>query len=67
MSSTELHSVEEAVEQLVGKFNEAAAIKFLRSNKGDIPEFCLQVKDRYSENDSTTPILLLASIIEKLV
>lgn len=42
-------------------------INFLRNNRGEIGEFCLQVKDSYGENDKSTPLLMMAVLIEKLL
>ncbi len=43
------------------------AIAYLRENRNDIGEFCLQVKECYLENDTITPFLRLAQLIEELL
>ena len=59
-------NVEEAVKCFQdGKTKEA--IMYLRENRNDISEFCLQIKDCYSEKDTTTPILKLAQLIDELL
>jgi hypothetical protein len=59
-------NVEEAV-QCFQDNNNAAAIEYLRENRKDIGEFCLQVKECYSENDRNTPFLRLAGLIDELL
>ena len=62
----EAQSIEEAVSRLLDG-NQNAAIEFLRANPDDVSEFCLQVRDKYGDKDSTTPIMKLSMIIEKLL
>jgi|GEM_PF-563923 len=59
-------SVEEAVKCFLdGKDDET--ISFLRNNKGEISEFCLQIRDSYGEDDKITPFMLIARLIERLL
>ena len=44
-----------------------AETSFLKENKKLVSEFCLKVKDRYSADDSATPILKLSRLIERLL
>lgn len=62
----EPQSIEEAVRALI-EGNEEAAIAYLRKNPDDTGEFCLQVRDSYSETDTSTPPLKLAGLIKKLL
>lgn len=55
-----------AIEMLIDG-QEQGAIDFLRSNPEEVVEFCLSVQDRYAETDRTTPMILVARIIEKLL
>lgn len=59
-------NVEEAV-QCFQDDNKKAAIEYLMENRNDIGEFCLKVKECYSENDSNTPFLRLADLIDELL
>jgi len=66
IETTKPKSVEEAVQCFQDDKTEAT-IKYLRENRNDIGEFCLQVKECYSENDMSTPFLRLAELIDKLL
>ena len=58
-------SVEEAVELYTGgKLDEDGAVAYLRSNKNQITEFCLQTYEAYSEGDKSG-IIKLGMILEK--
>ncbi|HBH46167.1 MAG TPA: hypothetical protein DDX47_02255 [Candidatus Jacksonbacteria bacterium] len=64
--SNEPKSVEAAVRCFLdGDTN--VAIAFLRANRDEITEFCLQVRDSYTESDRATPFAMLARLIEKLL
>lgn len=59
-------TVEDAVNSfLQEKYDDV--INFLKNNREEIGEFCLQVKDSYGENDKSTPLLMMAVLIEKLL
>lgn len=61
-----LKTVEEAVKCFHDdKYDDA--INFLRNNRKEIGEFCLQIRDSYGENDKSTPFLRIAMLIEKLL
>lgn len=60
-------TVEEAVREYANTGDVESAVAFLKTNKGEVTEFCLQLRDRYGEKDTTTAILLIARILEKLL
>ena len=62
----EPQSVQDAVSRLIGGDTEAA-VAFLRANREEVAEFCLQVRDTYQESDTTTPFVQLALLIESLL
>jgi hypothetical protein len=41
-------------------------IKYLRENRQEISEFCLQIKDAYKETDRGTPFLMIAGLINEI-
>jgi len=60
----------ETVEEAVTRFQDddsEAAISFLRDNKREVGEFCMQIRDKYADNDTATPFLRLAKLIEELL
>ncbi len=62
-----IKSTEEAVTLFTsGEWNENDAISYLKENKKETAEFCLQVIESYSEKDKTGAIRL-GMIIEKLL
>ena len=63
----EPQSVEDAVRRFMEDDNIEATTTFLRANRGEVAEFCLQVRDRYAESDRTTPFVELARLIETLL
>lgn len=68
-------SIPEAVSFINSNFGRdiTPVIEFLKKVKptDEIPspvtEFCLSIKDSYESNDSTTPVVILADLIEKLL
>jgi hypothetical protein len=62
----EPQTTEHVVSQFINGNNEVA-ISFLKDNKNEIGEFCLQVRDAYGENDKSTPFLKLAEIINLII
>lgn len=62
----EPQSTEEAVSCFLNGDNNAA-VSYLRNNRDEIGEFCLQVRDAYQEHDTTTPFLELAQLIDSLL
>lgn len=63
----EPQSVEDAARRFIEDYDTEAAATFLRANREDVGEFCLQVRDRYAERDRTTPFLELARLIQSLL
>jgi hypothetical protein len=63
----ELQSVADAVSRFIEDDDVNAAVTFLRANREEVGEFCLQVADRYAINDRTTPLLELARLINSLL
>jgi hypothetical protein len=60
-------SVEEAVKLFVGgEFDENDAINYLRANRGEVTEFCLQTFEKYQGGDKSG-IIKLGMIIDKLL
>ena len=59
-------NVEEAVESFTNKHDMELIIEYLRKNREDITEFCLQVSEAYKEGDNTG-VMKLSQIIEKLL
>lgn len=59
-------TVEEAI-KCFHDDNYEATINFLRNNRDEIGEFCLQIRDSYNEGDKSTPFLRLSMLIEKLL
>ncbi len=59
-------STEEAVSAFLEGDNDAA-VSYLRSNRDEIGEFCLQVRDTYQEHDTNTAFLQLAQLIDSLL
>lgn len=69
-STNEDEIKEEELNEAVEKFidgNMEQTIAFLKENKKLVSEFCLKLKDRYGINDSTTPVLELSRLIERLL
>ena len=64
--SNEPQSVKEAATRFL-EGDTDATVAYLRMNKDDVGEFCLQVRERYDSNDAKTPILRLAELIEFLL
>ncbi len=59
--------VEDAVDAFInGEVDELKIIDYLRANRDNITEFCLQVNESYQSGDKTGTIKL-ATIIEKLL
>lgn len=59
-------SVEDAVSRFI-EGDTQAAIAFLRKNREEVGEFCLQIRDRYSETDTATPFLEISKLIQALL
>ena len=60
-------SVKEAVGLFVnGEYDENKVIEYLRANRGEVGEFCLQTYEAYRSGD-TTGIIRLGMIIDKLL
>ncbi len=59
-------TVEEATRRFLDDDTEGA-ITFLRANREEVAEFCLQVRDAYSESDRATPFVRLAQLIDSLL
>ena len=59
-------TVEDAVHLLTREHNEDGAIEYLRANREDSAEFCLQTFESYQSGDKTG-IMQLGKIIEKLL
>ena len=59
-------TIDDAVELLQNN-NIEEVINFLKEHKDEVGDFCLSVKDHYKEGDTTTPILILAQLIRKLL
>ncbi len=55
-------STKEAVSRFLDGDNDA-----IIPHKDEIGEFCLQIRDSYTENDKTTPFLKLSMLIEELL
>ncbi|MBU1164887.1 hypothetical protein KKA15_05005 [Patescibacteria group bacterium] len=62
----EPQSTEEAVSRFLDGDNNAA-VSFLRNHRDEIGEFCLQIRDTYQKNDTATPFLELAKLIDSLL
>jgi hypothetical protein len=63
----EPQSVGEATRRFIEDEDIEAAIAFLRANREEVAEFCLQVRDRYAESDRTTPFVELTRLIQTLL
>ncbi|MBI2055932.1 MAG: hypothetical protein HYT37_00945 [Candidatus Sungbacteria bacterium] len=61
------NSLESIVEAYSREHDVTEVIIYLRAHKEDIGEFCLQLRDLYGEKDTSTPYLLIANILEKLL
>lgn len=60
-------SVEEITKQFTqGDLNENQVIDYLRANRNDVTEFCLQTFEAYQSGDKTG-IIKLGMIIEELL
>lgn len=63
----EMGGLEEVVDSFINNKNTNEVIDYLKNHKDDIGEFCLSVKDSYSEKDVTTSYLRLAELIKELL
>lgn len=59
-------SVEEAVRIFLDEGNKDDAIKYLKSHRDDVTEFCMQTFEAYRAGDKSG-IIMLGMIIEKLL
>ncbi len=60
-------TVEDAVKLFIsGEYNEIETIKYLRANREEINEFCMQTYESYQSGDKSG-IIKLGMIIEKLL
>ena len=50
-----------------GKQMVNAVIEYLKENREEIGEFCLQIRDASDKNDKTTPFLVISALVRKLL
>jgi len=63
---TTLHSVEDAVNLFIKGDDTACVINYLRLNRDDVVEFCMQVHETYRDGDKSG-IIKLGMLIKELL
>ncbi len=67
LTPEEIKLTTEAVATLTMEHDPKSAANFLKEHPNCIFEFCLQVVDRYQEDDRYTPALEIASVVEAML